>query len=83
MYAIRNVDARFQEVQATTAKCSYVDMKLAQEMMQANTEGHPALKSYMIVFSDQLPTHGHTKLPTGKHAEIFGDDFTCQAGVTN
>ena len=37
MYAIRNVDARLQEAKATIVKSSYVTMKLAEEMMQANT----------------------------------------------
>ena len=102
MYAIRNVDARLQEVKATIAKSSYVNMKLAEEMMQANTEGHLPQKLYdgfldyclnMVTFNslamqqlDQvrrtafkpiLPPHlrGLAKLPTGKHAEIFGDDL--------
>ena len=40
MYAIRNADAHLQEVQATIVKSSYVTMELAEEMMQAHTEGH-------------------------------------------
>ena len=99
MYAIRNVDARLQEVQATIAKSSYVTMKLAEEMMQAHTEGHlpqrlydgfsdhclhmVTFNSFMLqqleqvrrtAFKHVLPPHlrGLTKLPTGKHEEIFG-----------
>ena len=102
MYAIRNVDARLQEVQATIAKSSYVTMKLAEEMMQAHTEGHLPQRLYNV-FSDHclhtvtfnsfalqqldqvrrmaynpvLAPHlrSLTKLPTGKHAETFGDDL--------
>ena len=47
MYAIRNVDAHLQEVQAAIAKSSYVTMKLAEEMMQAHTEDHlPEIIAY-------------------------------------
>ena len=102
MYAIRNVDARLQEVQTTIAKSSYENMKLAEEMMKANMEGQLPTSLYEL-FSDRclhtvtftslamqqldqvrraafkpvLPPHlrGLTKLPAGKHAEIFGDDL--------
>ena len=77
-------------------------MKLAEEMMQANTEGHIPQKLYdgfsdhclhtvtfnslamqqldharRMAFKPVLPPylHGLNKLPTGKHAEIFGDDL--------
>ena len=46
MYAIRSVDTHLHGVQATIAKSSYVNMKLAEEMMQANTEGHLHQKLY-------------------------------------
>ena len=110
MYAIRNVDARLQEVQATIVKSSYVTMKLAEEMMQAHTEGHVppwlyngfsdnclhtvTFNSFVLQQLDQvrrtafkpvLPPHlpGLTKLPTGKHAEIFGDDLPARQKELN
>ena len=58
MYAIRNVDARLQEVQATIAKSSYVTMKLAEEMMQAHTEGHLP-QGYTMVFQIIAYTWSH------------------------
>ena len=80
----------------------YVTMKLAEEMMQAHTEGHLPQRLYdgfsdhcqhtvtfnsftlqqldqvrRNAFKPVLPPHlyGLTKLATGKHAEIFGDDL--------
>ena len=46
IYDIRNVDVHLQEVQATIGKSSYVTMKLAEEMMQAHTEGHLPRRLY-------------------------------------
>ena len=66
-YAIRNVDVRLQEDQATTAKSSYVNIKLAGEMMQANTEGHLPQKLY-DGFSDHCI---HTFNSGGGHLSLF------------
>ena len=56
MYAIRNVDARLQEVQATIVNSSYVTMKLAEEMMQAHTEGHIPQRLYNGFSNHRLHT---------------------------
>ena len=58
MYAIRNVDAHIQEVQANIAKSSYVSVKLAEEMMQAHTEDHLPQRLYNG-FSDIAYTQSH------------------------
>ena len=51
IYAIRNVDARLQEVQTTIAMSFYENVKLAEEMMKANMEGHLPTNLYEL-FSD-------------------------------
>ena len=83
MYAIRNVDARLQEVQATIAKSSYENM--------ANMEGHLPTNLYEL-FSDRcLHTVTFTSMAMQqldqvrraafkpvlppRPAEIFGDDL--------
>ena len=63
MYAIRNVDACLQEVHATIANSSYVNMKLAEEMMQANTEGLlPQKPTYWGIQTPTPPPKGQNKL---------------------
>ena len=59
MYAIRNVDARLQEVQATIVKSSYVTMKLAEEMMQVHILKVTYLNGYTMVFQIIAYTQSH------------------------